>query len=135
MELGAGIEQTVFLAIRATQANNSLMLIEEPEIHLHPHLLMQLTRYLLEHTTNQYVLATHSATLLDHPDAHVFSVTMCDGYLDLLDLRDRIDELSDFIGRGRREAGRDVRAVSRSDERRRYVVAVATESCIEGSVS
>ena len=79
VDLGSGIEQTVYLAIKASQAHESLVLIEEPEIHLHPHLLLQLVRYLLSETSNQYVVTTHAAVLLDHPEASIFSVTMHEG--------------------------------------------------------
>jgi AAA domain, putative AbiEii toxin, Type IV TA system len=86
-ELGSGVEQTIYLALRCTQASQTLVLIEEPETHLHPHLLLQLTRYLLEKTDNQYVVTTHSAALLDHPGATLFSVTMEDGWSGLHTLR------------------------------------------------
>ncbi len=36
-------------------------------------------RYLVEHTTNQYFISTHSAALMDTPEAEIYHITLQDG--------------------------------------------------------
>ncbi|MFC9694659.1 AAA family ATPase [Kribbella sp. NPDC056951] len=72
--LGAGIEQLVLLATVCTAYQDALVLIEEPELFMHPTLQRQFVGQLMNMTNNKYVMTTHSAALLDTDVANVFKV-------------------------------------------------------------
>ena len=77
--LGTGVHEVVILAAAATLLENTILCVEEPELHLHPLLQKKLVKYLADSTNNQYFFTTHSAHLLDAVESEIFHVTQFDG--------------------------------------------------------
>lgn len=77
--LGTGIHEVIILAAAATILEHNVVCMEEPELHLNPILQKKFMRYLLKSTSNQYFITTHSAALMDTPEAEIYHIKMEDG--------------------------------------------------------
>jgi predicted ATPase len=77
--LGTGIHEVIILAAAATMLENTVICMEEPELHLNPILQKKLVRYLATSTNNQYFITTHSAALMDTPGAEIYHICLENG--------------------------------------------------------
>lgn len=76
---GTGLLQTVQLLAYVTRYAPKLLLLDEPDAHLHPNnqrVLAQVLHFIAQETSTQIILATHSRHLLDalseYPDSKLF---------------------------------------------------------------
>jgi energy-coupling factor transporter ATP-binding protein EcfA2 len=101
--LGDGIQHLLMIAYHLVADSESILLLEEPETHLHPEIQRHLMAVLRRELRGQSFTTTHSPVLLDaglhshvyrvEHDGHRSAVNRCEtphdlrGVLDLLDVR------------------------------------------------
>lgn len=73
---GTGLHELIILCVVLAFHKNSIVCIEEPEIHLHPELQRKFLHFIAEHTDNRYFITTHSNVFLDaRQDVAIYHVT------------------------------------------------------------
>lgn len=72
--LGTGVEQSLIIGLASFGFPGKLVLIDEPELHLHPRAQKRVMTYLSAVEDSRFVIATHSAACLDAVDADVLHV-------------------------------------------------------------
>ena len=74
--IGTGIEHSILLIAATIVEPSAMLCVEEPEVHMHPRLQRRLAQYLRDNTSNQIILSTHSATLIDSLRGQTFELSM-----------------------------------------------------------
>jgi predicted ATP-dependent endonuclease of OLD family len=66
-DVGAGLAEIVYLLSASYGMKNSIVLLDEPSVNLHPPMMKSLMRYLgNDQNQNQFVIITHSAELVQY---------------------------------------------------------------------
>lgn len=77
--MGSGVHELFMLASMIVLNEGKTVLLEEPEIHLHPEFQRKLMNFISNEIDGQFFITTHSAAIIDTPDANVFGVVNEDG--------------------------------------------------------
>lgn len=84
--LGSGVQEIFYLASEIILNPRSVVLLEEPEVHLHPNLQRKFMRFLNEQVDGQYFISTHSPQVIDTESCKVFGVRSIDGKAEITQL-------------------------------------------------
>jgi putative ATP-dependent endonuclease of the OLD family len=63
---GTGAHELIILVTAVLSQENSIICIEEPEIHFHPKMLKDFIDFIKSNTNNTYIISSHSASLINY---------------------------------------------------------------------
>lgn len=96
-DCGLGLQDLLILLYFAIEPTNSIILIEEPENHIHPEIQRRLIRFLSEETDKQYFIATHSNIFLNTTYANrIFFTSIEKGEVKVTDATKRTEILNEI---------------------------------------
>ncbi|WP_179299582.1 ATP-dependent nuclease [Rubrivirga marina] len=94
---GLGLHDVLLILAVALAEDAGLLLVEEPENHVHPAMQRRLLQVLKRETTNQYLLSTHSNVFLDNAFVDkVYFTEFVDGEVRLSDVTSKASLLDDL---------------------------------------
>lgn len=96
-DCGLGLQDLLILLYFSIEPTNSIILIEEPENHIHPEIQRRLIRFLSEETNKQYFIATHSNIFLNTTYANrIFFTSIEKGEVKVSDATKRTEILNEL---------------------------------------
>lgn len=77
--LGSGIHELFMLASRIVLSEGKVVLLEEPEVHMHPEFQRKFMIFIRDQVDSQFFITTHSSVVIDTDGAKVFGVSSDSG--------------------------------------------------------
>ncbi|RFC34450.1 MAG: putative ATP-dependent endonuclease of the OLD family [Candidatus Nitrotoga sp. MKT] len=96
-ELGAGLSQFIIVLGNAAIAKPSYILVDEPELHLHPSLQIDFLTSLASYARKGVIYATHSIGLARTTSEKIYSFQKKDGY-SIVKNFDQTPSYAEFLG-------------------------------------
>jgi AAA domain, putative AbiEii toxin, Type IV TA system len=96
-ELGSGIAQCILVLVNAAVAKPGYILIDEPELDLHPSLQLDFLTALADFAEYGTLFSTHSIGLARAAAQRIYSVTRQDGFSQVKELEE-LQNLPEFLG-------------------------------------
>lgn len=98
-DCGLGLRELMVIVFFALEEQRTLVLIEEPENHLHPEMQRRLLKFLKEDTAEdkQFIITTHSSVFLDsYYVDRIYQTFMSDNYIQIADETSKATLLNDL---------------------------------------